>query len=298
MPSTLDSFLVYIAVAGLIGCSFVASVAIAALLRRRGRGTGGGMPGPDELPADPANDPRYVRIGGFAVPGAGEATLPAVDLARALKQTQFAAGVDPARPILGGVVLHARDGGLGVAATDGRRVALVMLPGVACAASFALLLPLRQVATLRQFLAKQNGDLRLQVEGAQVVASGGGRSLRLDTQRGDYPQYWAILPTQFRARVALPMLTLAQALRQRLTEQPVLFFELRSGRLHLEGASEAVDYHGPDVDLLLNGDFLRPLTELKGLDTLTLCLNDSFSPVCLTAAALPGWTYLIMPMQH
>lgn len=124
-------------------------------------------------------------------------TLPALALKRLLGDVLYAAAIDDARPVLGGVFLRLTDKTLVGAATDSYRLAERTIPLQAAAATpLDLIVPTRSVAEIIRVLpdderpvdlAKTEHQLSLVFESTQIV------SRLVD---GTFPDYHQIIPSE------------------------------------------------------------------------------------------------------
>ncbi len=140
-----------------------------------------------------------------------------------------------ARPVLGTVYLHEREGRLVAAASDGYRLA-VWRPESEAPAGLEVLMPLR----ILKEAAHLGGDVRFGVDEQKrvVMEIGGWAQLSGLTVDGQYPNFWQILPQQgFKLRVEVDRRGMAAALRQVAVfalESPVVQMEVGANQVTLK----------------------------------------------------------------
>lgn len=226
-------------------------------------------------------------------------TLDARPLAAALDAVRFAAGTDPERPVLGGVLLDPERDGLCLVATDRYRLAVAPLPGQASA---PVLLPLALVDELRPLLAAgpvdgvPDGRVTIAAEGDQVTVTAGGRTLRGTTPDGDYPD-WRRLVRDLGGR---PVTLAGEPFRAALAAAPterreddgrpydlVVLTLTGDGALQVAGDEEG-------LQVAVNRDFL--LDAVAGADQLVLELDTPITPLAVRVPATAAYS-LLMPVR-
>ena len=133
-------------------------------------------------------------------------SVPAPELAAALDAVRFAAGTDPALPMLGGVLFDLEDGALRVVATDRYRLAVGRLDAAGYdGPRVQVVVPTPLVDAMRALLTGRE-DVRLTVDGGRVTLESGDRQTAGQCLAHDFPDYRRLvhLPSGCRADVDVP----------------------------------------------------------------------------------------------
>jgi DNA-binding transcriptional MerR regulator len=117
-------------------------------------------------------------------------TLPAAALAATLDAVRFAAGTDPALPMLGGVLFETAGTALTLVATDRFRLAVAGTTVAVEGPPIRLFLPLSFVDELRPLLT---GELVLDLGAGHVRAEAGGRTVEGKPLDVDFPDHRRLL---------------------------------------------------------------------------------------------------------
>ncbi len=256
-------------------------------------------------------------------------TLDARPLAAALDAVRFAAGTDPERPVLAGVLLDPDGDGLRLVATDRYRLAVAALP--AATATAPVLLPLALVDELRPLLGggpaaapatdagpeaaatdaapvvpaadggpvvrAADADLvTLAAEGDQVTVTVGGRTLRGTRPEGDYPDWRRIV----RDLGGRPVTLAGEPFRAALAAAPTerrdddgRSYDLVVLTLTGDGALQVAG-DGDGLRVAVNRDFL--LDAVAGADQLVLELDTPITPLAVRVPATATYS-LLMPVR-
>jgi DNA polymerase-3 subunit beta len=272
---------------------------------------------------DPALYPDLPR----APADAGWHRTSAADLRTLIKRTRYATDVESTRYALGGTLLDLGDDKVTMVATDGRRMAMQVVPAEAINGGGldatakkmpAPVLPVKALVLLERVLPEDDGALaEVHVQGntAAFVRSG---DVRLYTRlvEGRFPRYQDVLPGQHVVRLEMAAEELAETLEiasvTTSDESRGVDFELADGRLTLKatacdvGSSEAdmpVFYSGKPLEWTLDPRFtLEGLKSLPGDSVLELDLIDGKNAVVFRLGRADGsdrqFTYVIMPLTR
>jgi DNA polymerase-3 subunit beta len=239
-----------------------------------------------------------------ALSAADYPAMPAVDasqaplaLGDAVKACLLAVSTDASKAVLQGVNLAAG----AMAATDGHRLVRcsVELPD-----GINLILP---AATMR--LLQDRPCTIAHKAGQAVIDAGDGVTIYSRTLDGTYPDVAKLIPDAFKHTITINRHRLQRALERVAliaeAHNNVVKLELRGDDLLITAEADAnngkellqVEATGKgtwafNVHYLLDG-----LKALKPAEAITLSANAPTTPVVLTADTLPGYTYLIMPVQ-
>jgi DNA polymerase-3 subunit beta len=240
-------------------------------------------------------------------------TLPAATFAEALRQVGRAASTDDARPILTGVLFTAEDGGLRLVATDSYRLALRDLPDAkVLGADQRVLVPVRALNEVARILGSApEGDVSLRL-GEQVASfEHGGVTVTTSLIGGDFPNYRQLLPSAYPNRVVVARTALLDALKRmkvissQHTNAPVRLTLTADGiglSVQAKDVGEATeqvdaDYHGSELTIAFNPDYLSSGAEAVGGEQLLLECVDPMRPAIVRPVDDDTYLYLLMPVR-
>lgn len=238
----------------------------------------------------------------------------AVAYRAALKRVLYAASPKDYRPILASVLHRVHVEGLWLAAADGYRLALDCpgrLDDDGGAGDFpiqrrmlAALLPLLpEAGEISVYATPERNAVRYDLDGVEVVAQ------LID---GRFPDYEAIIPREYKSRVALDREAFIGALRRALvfardfnnfvdlelaTDEGLRVAARSSERGDAEEWVKALDVQGQgDNAARFNATYwLDALTALDG-DTVALELNGPTAPAVMRAEGNDDWLCVVMPV--
>ena len=234
--------------------------------------------------------------------------LPAIELRKALAKVSYSTSEDENRQVLSGILLSVREGMLTVAATDGRRLALVERPldgeGVA---EGDVILPGKVAAELGRMLEGE-GNVVVQLSESRASFEFGGTVVTSKLVEGTYPNYRQVIPGTFAQSVAIPRLAFAEALNRVSMvisdTSSAVKLSLRTAEMVVSATSHEVgeakepvevSYEGGPLDIAFNPLFFtEPLKNLE-CDQIIMRFNDEYSPVALLGDE--GFIYVVMPMR-
>jgi DNA polymerase III subunit beta len=254
----------------------------------------------------------------------GETTyLPVESLLLGLEGALFAASTDETKRILTGVHVTANADKLEFAATDGHRLSVVNanfmaaedLPGGTSDGqpSLEVTIPSRALRELERMLnAQTEGAIAVRFDRSQMIFQSANQILTSRLLDGSYPNYRALIPSQFTRQITLERKLLISALERIavLADQKnnIVKVSFNTTGQEISLSVEAPDVatgkeslpaqiSGDDLDIAFNVKYL--LDGLKAIDSseIQLKLNNSTSPAIITPIGAVQMTYLIMPVQ-
>ena len=129
-------------------------------------------------------------------------------LSRALGAVRYAAAVADFQAVFRGVKLELREAHTRAVATDGFRLAYYHLDqGTGRDAD--IIVPARSVEELLRVL--EEGNVELELDGAQLGVQHAGYSLNLKLMDGTFPDYERVIPSNYPVSITLPAVDLAEA---------------------------------------------------------------------------------------
>ena len=234
--------------------------------------------------------------------------LPAETLRKSLMKVSFASSVDETRHVLNGTLMSVRNGLLTIAATDGRRLALLERPLESESLPDGdVILPPKVGAELEKAM---EGDekVRVRLSESRAAFELPGTLITTKLVEGTYPNYRQVVPESFSQSVTFPRGDFADVLNR---VSMVVSESSASVKLKLVDAQmtisamsnefgeakEPIDvsYDGKPLEIAFNPVFFSdPLRHLD-CDQLIMQFNDEFSPVALSGDE--GFLYVVMPMR-
>lgn len=224
-------------------------------------------------------------------------TLPAAALAATIDAVRFAAGTDPALPMLATVLFETSAGTLTLVATDRYRMAVASAPADVDGPPIRVVVPVPVVDAARAALT---GDVTLTLA-ADRVTVGPVEGAPLDV---DYPDHRRVIGEPGARRVTVDVTTLRRALAAQPevrrehdgASYPVSILGVdAAGALRVAAADEwAAD---ADAHVAVNREFLLEALDAGGAGQLVLELDGPIRPLAVRAPGHDRFS-LLMPVRH
>ncbi|MBM2622485.1 MerR family transcriptional regulator [Actinoplanes sp. LDG1-06] len=213
-------------------------------------------------------------------------SLPASALAAALDAVRFAAGADPALPMLQCVLADVTDGVLTLVATDRFRMAVATAAAEVEGPPIRSVLPLAFVDELRPRLTGGRAVLDLAPDSVRAEPA----SLEVKPLDLDYPDHRRLLdglagPSR---RVTVD----TEALRETVAASPVATRE-HEGRTY-----EAVTLTLDDTDIVVNREFLLQALDAGNAGQLVLELDGPIKPLAVRVPGDDSRYSILMPVRN
>ncbi|MGN0867550.1 MAG: DNA polymerase III subunit beta [Oligosphaeraceae bacterium] len=243
------------------------------------------------------------------------------ELVDCLARTVYARSQDETRQALNGVLFSIRGSMRTIAASDGRRLALVEAsldqeakdeegnPVDVPTREGEFILPCKVVAELIKN-ADQTKAVKIRLTRSMAVFENGPTIITSKLVDKNYPNYRSVIPVSFRNTVEIPRMLFADVLkrvRMMVTDgedsaSVTLSITEHSMRISASSpeygnAEDSVDVElkGEPIEISFNPNYLfDPLQKLV-CDTFQLHYNDCVTPVEMTGD--PGFIYILMPMR-
>jgi DNA polymerase III subunit beta len=237
-----------------------------------------------------------------------------------VQQVAFAASTDEARPVLTGVLLKLEEDHITMAATDGFRISIREddIPN-AVANPIEAIIPARALVELSRIIGSGDDTLIMTFppERGQVIFHMDNLELASQLIEGSFPDYRAIVPSNFKTHTLLSTSGLLKACKQaeiiaregtnvaRLNIIPETD-ESSPGTLEISSQSEQtgtsevlVDASVDGIPLLVafNVRFLREVLEVIKSDNVWLETNAANTPGLLHPQGDDHFKHIIMPMH-
>lgn len=235
------------------------------------------------------------------------------NLARALHGTLFAVSTNETQAELCGVYVEALDGELVFAGTNRYRLAemKVKIGGVVSSGLGKAILPARVVSELVRFSDAFTGQIKIGFGEGSLVAEIGNTKLTSRLIDGQYPDYKAIIPQNFKETIVLERSSFVSALKTmgvfaRTGEGLKFSYSSASGNVSLSASSVdsgagsvevEAKISGSEGEVLFNYKYLFDVFAYLNSDKVTVSLNDNQSPVVVKPVGDESYMYLIMPIK-
>jgi len=239
--------------------------------------------------------------------------LPQQTLRNMLRRTSFAISNDETRYVLNGIFFSLKEHKLTLAATDGRRLALVDEEvEVPDKSHGEFIVPAKAVNELNRLL-QEKGEVELKFtenQAAFTLKDEKGPTVLVVTKliEGNYPNYRQVIPAETKERVSLVREEFLHALRRAeiMTSEKSNSVKLAFGKNNLAitanspevgeaRESLAINYKGKEMAIAFNPRYLiDPLNALES-DEVFLEMTDELSPGVLKING--PFLYVVMPMR-
>ncbi len=242
-------------------------------------------------------------------PDAEAVTLPAADMADALRQVVRAASTDDARAVLTGVLLAAEDDGLRMVATDSYRLAVRDLPESSMLGSGQkVLIPGRALSELQRLMGNEE-TLTVRLGEREATFEAGSTRLSTRLIEGEFPNYRNLLPSSYPNLLTISKPAMIEAIRRvKILAQdstPVRMtlggptVQLSAITQDVGNAVEEIDaqYDGAEMTVAFNPDYLLAGIDAIDADDVTLATMDPMKPAVLRGAGQDDYLYLLMPVR-
>jgi DNA polymerase-3 subunit beta len=244
--------------------------------------------------------------------------LNVADFKDMIRQVGFAASADEARPVLQGVLMEINENQMSLAATDGFRIAVRNAElSNAIVSPVKVIIPARSLSELARIATDGNETVTMVVPQDRGQAIFHMKDAELVTQliEGNFPDYRAILPRNFKTRTVISTTEFLKACRQaeiiaregnyviRLKIQPqeggpgAVEFTTQSEEM---GSGEVVvdaNIEGPELLIAFNVRFLSEVLEVIGTPNTILETNANNTPGMLSPVGDESYKHVIMPMH-
>ncbi len=238
-------------------------------------------------------------------------TLEQDELARMLNLISYAVNQDDTRKALNGILLSLNDENFVSVATDGRRLALVERSAEGLdEEGIEAILPVKSAVELNRLLGKEGG-VTIEIGDNMATFSLDDNSTVMTSKLIDenYPNYKQVIPVSFSRIIELPREIFTAALRRvsLVVSARNFFVKIKFANNKVEFSANSTDvgesvdsidieYEGPETIVSFNPIFLlEPLNRLD-CDTISMQMNDGYSPIALSSG--DGFLYVIMPMRN
>ena len=241
--------------------------------------------------------------------GTAEVVLPGVTLREMIRKVRFAVSTDKTRAIMCGVNVKSDGRALEMTATDGRRLAHVVMEVEADKSNFDITLTSKTIAVLYGLLEKcVDEDATVASDGAAIRIMCGNWCLTSKVIDGVYPNWKKVVPVKPAHKVAIGRVAFLEGLQRAALatvgdEGANVKVEIRKDVVMFEARSEfsQAQVVGPSVKAAekmswrFDPRLLRDALEAIDEDEFDLSWNGEVGAVLIKCTA--PWLAVIMPLQ-
>ena len=244
--------------------------------------------------------------------------LNVADFKEMINQVGFAASADEARPVLQGVLMEINENKISMAATDGFRIAVRSAElSSSISNPVKVIIPARSLGELARIATNGNETLNMVVPPDRGQAIFHLKDAELVTQliEGNFPDYRAIIPRNFKTRTIISTAEFLKACRQAEIIARESNYVIRLNIQPQEGSPGAVEFstqteemgsgevvvdaniEGPELLVAFNVRFLSDVLEVIGTPNTILETNANNTPGMLSPTGDETYRHVIMPMH-
>lgn len=252
---------------------------------------------------------EYPDVPKFPEKSAAITEVPVDRIVKMISRTAFAVATEQSRYAINGIFLRAKGKTLELVATDGRRLArMVIKLEKAGKLDAELIVPPKMMREIeKRAAALEEGVVSLAQEGNQILAQVGNTTLVGRLVEGNYPKYQDVIPTAVGKVVEMDREELGSKLRQAqlLTSETSLSvtLEVSKGKVKIDSAAPErgdaslvmdVKYEGEKMSVAFNPAFLADVVKVIEGKTLRLELTEPQKPAVVRDG--DEYVYVIMPV--
>ena len=257
------------------------------------------------------------KVHGIAASNYPEITEPEYDLSFSMKiqdvirsftKVVYARSTDDSRKQLNGVVMSIRGGIMTVAATDGRRLAIVEKTiEDENAQDGDYILPSRASTELSSCLDGTD-NVVINLSRADVSFQSANTTLKTKLVEGNYPNFRQVIPENCGNNVSIPRVEFTEAIKRvslmvndsgesvKLTFSPNnLLIYASSVETGESSESMEIAYEGEEVSVSFNPVYFTDPLKVLEADTINIEFGKQYTPIKLTGDE--GFLYMLMPMK-
>lgn len=233
---------------------------------------------------------------------------------QAIQRTIFAADTESTRYALGGLLLELDADHIALAATDGRRLAVVkagcQAHGVVSEEVGRPVVPAKAMSLIDRSIHDDDQDVKLAIHPHHVLVQSGPSTIYSRLVEGRFPKYQDVIPKESNAKIEFVTGPLLSAVRQAMIvtndESRGVDFTFQNGALTLTSVGQDVGSSRIEIPISFEGDAIKVtfdprfvqefLRVLESASSVTLSLIDSNSAAVFTTDS--AYTYVVMPLSN
>jgi len=230
------------------------------------------------------------------------------DLKAMINMTEFAISRDETRYVLNGILFVIKANSLTLAATDGRRLAIMEKHmSIQSGVERRMIVPAKTIHELSRAL-KDEGDVKLVFSDNQVLFDIDDVMIISRLIEGEFPNYEQVIPKENKDKVVINRQALLDAARRvslfTNSDSQAIKIDLVKDRMIIskntpdvgEAKEELdVEYKGPEITVGFNPNYLIDVLRNLRKDAVAMELTSSEKPGVIRTE--DKYTYIVLPMQ-
>lgn len=237
--------------------------------------------------------------------------IPDDKLKELIKKTIFACSNDEARPLFTGILVDVKDGKVTFVGTNTHRLAIKSLP-LDTEETMSIIIPSKVLVEIARNLngeapslvniAMISNQIRVTIDNAVIVS-------RLI--EGKFPDYKRVIPPKFAIKTNVNVSELAGAVERvslfsTENEYSIVKVSVAENEITINSSSPDVGTghevipcatEGAELNVAFNSRYVLDILKSIDAENVTLSMNTSLSPVCVTAAEEEEYTYIVTPVR-
>ena len=240
-------------------------------------------------------------------------TIPASEIPRSLDKTIFAAGTDPMRPVMMGILWDIKEDSIVFVSSDTHKLARYINKSVKPNIQGSFILPVKIAAVLTSILEKQEQDVVVSFDSKSVMFEAGDYLLECRFINGKYPNYNAVIPQNNPYEITVDknaLLNVVKRVSIFATDGGLIQMNISNNQLLLKetdpemlsNAEErlACEYQGEDLSIGFHKDRLIEVLNSFNVDNIIIKISDPARPGLFLPVEQKedeDWVVLVMPMM-
>jgi DNA polymerase-3 subunit beta len=249
----------------------------------------------------------------FPETGAGVFSLGRDEFVSLIERGGLAAGSDETRPILSSIVIELAGKEISAVSTDGYRLSKKTMKRKE-GEDRQILLPAKALKEAARIIAKEDTktvELSLSEELRQVCVAAGDSVFLLRIVEGTFPDYHAIIPSEFSEEILFDrdeaLTNLRRAMIFSRESSSIVKLSLKKDALAFLSSSSSVGSHestiaaklvnGEEKDIAFNGKYVQDFLSVGEGKEVRFFMNESLKPGKFLADDDASFFYIVMPFR-
>lgn len=240
-------------------------------------------------------------------------TIPESEIPRSLDKTIFAAGTDPMRPVMMGILWDIKEDSIVFVSSDTHKLARYINKSVKPNIQGSFILPVKIAAVLTSILEKQEQDVVVSFDSKSVMFEAGDYLLECRFINGKYPNYNAVIPQNNPYEITVDknaLLNVVKRVSIFATDGGLIQMNISNNQLLLKATDPemlsnaeerlACEYQGEDLSIGFHKDRLIEVLNSFNVDNIIIKISDPARPGLFLPVEQKedeDWVVLVMPMM-
>jgi DNA polymerase-3 subunit beta len=242
---------------------------------------------------------------------ATELTFSAPELKHSLESVAFASSTSETQPEISGILLRQQKEQMMLVATDRYRLAEAKIHSQKDGLNKDAIIPHKAAMEIVRLLGQSTEEVSLTLSDNQIAFVSGDTTVISRLIDGQYPEYEAIIPTEFNTNATTSTKALLQALKtsgifSRTTNSVVIRCEGKSQKIIIQSSSSDVGESvieipstvtGPDTEVTFNYRYVTDVLQVFSEEEVELRIVSDSAPVIIAPRSNQNYLYLVMPIK-